>query len=267
MRGRISATAALCERDFKLWKSYRMRWVTTVFTAVAGVTLFYYVSRLVNAPEVGDADDYFGFVVVGTAILQMLTSTLTGPIGTLRSELMTGNFERLVVSPFGPVGSIVSMTIFPMLLGLAVSVITLVFAALAFGLDLSGPEALLAIPVSILGALAFAPFGLLMAALALLFKGTNAGATFVVTGLSLVAGLYFPVSLLPDWIRWVSDVQPFTPAADLLRDLLLDTPADVSVAGSLVTLIAFAIVMLPVATLVLRAAVAKSRRDGTITEY
>ena len=183
MRGTAAAVAALCERDFRLWASYRMRWVTTVFAAVTGVVLFYYVSRLVNAPEVGSADDYFGFVVVGTVILQILTSTLTGPLGTLRSELLTGTFERLVVSPFGPVGSIVSMTIFPMLLGFAVAVITLVFAAAAFGLDLAWPSALLAIPVAFLGALAFAPFGLLMAALALTFKGTNAGATFVVTGL------------------------------------------------------------------------------------
>ena len=40
-------------------------------------------------------------------------------------------------------------------------------------------------------------------------------------GITLIAGFYFPVSLLPGWIQWASDVQPFTPAVDLLRHLLI----------------------------------------------
>ena len=56
-----------------------------------------------------------------------------------------------------------------------------------------------------------------MAAAVVVFKQTNAGATFIVTGVTLLAGVYFPVALLPGWIEWASDVQPFTPALDLLR--------------------------------------------------
>ena len=65
MNAAIRAAAAVCVRDFRIWSSYRMRFVSTLFAAVFGVTLFYYVSRLVNSPDVGSADDYFGYVVVG----------------------------------------------------------------------------------------------------------------------------------------------------------------------------------------------------------
>ncbi len=41
---------------------------------------------------------------------------------------------------------------------------------------------------------------------------------------SLVAGLYFPVALLPQWIRWASDVQPLAPATELLRWALVGQP-------------------------------------------
>jgi len=54
-------------------------------------------------------------------------------------------------------------------------------------------------------------------ALGLLVKQTVMGASFIVSAISLVAGLYFPISLLPGYLRWASDVQPFTPAVDLLR--------------------------------------------------
>ena len=106
-----------------------------------------------------------------------------------------------------------------------------------------------------------------MAGVTLTFKRASAGAAFIVAGLSLVAGIYFPPSLLPDWIEWLSDVQPFTPAAELLRHLLLGTSMSGSVAVSLLTLVGFAVVMLPVAGLILNASIKHSRRNGTITEY
>ena len=267
MTAAIRATAAVCARDFRIWSSYRMRFVTTAFTAVFGVTLFYYISRLVNAPEVGSADDYFGYVVVGTATLEVLTATLTAPVGTLRSELVVGTFERMVVSAFGPVASIVSLIVFPLLLGMTIGAVTIATATVGFGLDLEWATVPLAFPAALLGALSFAPFGLLMAAAVLVFKQTNAGAAFVISGFALVSGFYFPVSLLPDWIQWASDVQPFTPAVELMRHLLIGTPMSDSPALAVAKLVGFAAVLLPAATAVLRASVRRSRRNGTITEY
>ena len=115
--------------------------------------------------------------------------------------------------------------------------------------------------------MSFAPFGLAMASAVVLVKQTNAGAAFVITGISLLAGVYFPVELLPSWIRWASDVQPFTPAVDMLRNLLVGTPLRDSAAVALVKLAGFALITTPLALLLLRAAVRRSRRLGTIIEY
>jgi ABC-2 type transport system permease protein len=118
-----------------------------------------------------------------------------------------------------------------------------------------------------LGALAFAPFGLFMAAALVIFKQTRAGATFVVTMLTVVSGVYFPVLLLPSWIRWLSDVQPFTPAVDLLRNVLVGTPLRESELLNFVKLLAFPAVMLPLSILIMNAAVELARRQGTVIEY
>jgi ABC-2 type transport system permease protein len=267
MTAALAAASAIFTRDWKVFSSYRTRLVSTFISTIVGVTVFYYVSRLVSGATFKTSDDYFGYVVVGMVILEVLTSTLTAPIATLRAELMTGTFERMVVSPFGPVASITSMILFPLTLGLAIGVATLGVAAALYGLDLHWSTAWLAIPLAGLGALAFAPFGLMLAGAVVTFKQTNAGAAFIVTAMSLVAGLYFPVSLLPDWIEWASNVQPFTPAVDLLRHVLVDTPMRGSTGVALLKLIGFAAVMIPLAMLVLHAAVNRSRRKGTITEY
>ena len=262
-----AAAGAVFRRDLALFTSYRMRLVTTLFSTIVTLTLFYYVSRLVNSSRVGPPDDYYAFVVVGIVVFALLTSTLSLPIATLRSELLAGTFERMVLSPFGPVRCIMSLLLFPLALALTTSLVALAYASLAFGLDLRWPEALAGLPLGVLAAIAFAPFGLLMTAAVVLFKQTNAGATFVVTGVTLLAGVYFPVSLLPDWIRWASSVQPFTPGVDLLRNALVGTPLPDSAALDVAKLVAFPAVMLPLSIWVLGRAVRHSRRRGTIIEY
>ena len=262
-----SAAGAICKRDVLIFFSYRTRFFTTFFTTAVSVTLFYYVSRLVSSTKIGGADEYYAFVVVGIVIFTILTSTLLTPVATLRAELQVGTFERMVLSAFGPIRSIFSLLLFPLLLALVIALLTLVYAGVAFGLDVRWETAALALPVGLLGAVAFAPFGLALTAAVVLFKQTNAGATFVMTGVTLLAGIYFPVSLLPDWIEWASEVQPFTPAVDLLRNVLVGTPLTESLGLSLAKLFGFTAVLLPVSLLILKAALARSRSKGTIIEY
>jgi len=261
-----TAAGAIFKRDLLLFASYRARLFTTFFTMAVSLTLFYYVSRLVTSKQVGSPDQYYAFVVVGLIIFGVLTSTLSTPVATLRAELQAGTFERMVLSPFGPVRAIASLLLFPLALALVVGVGSLLYAAIVFGLELRWATVPLAVPAAALGALAFAPFGLVMAALVVLFKQTNAGATLVITGVTLLAGVYFPVALLPNWIEWTSQVQPFTPAVDLLRNLLVGTHLPDPAWVELLKLVGFTAAMLPLSLLCLRAAVARARRQGTIIE-
>lgn len=262
----LTAAGGIFKRDLLLFLSYRTRPFSLLFSTAVSLTLFYYLSRLVRSPAVGSPDDYYGFVVVGLIIFGVLTSTLSTPVATLRAELQAGTFERMVLSPFGAVRSIASLLIFPVTQALVLGTLSLAFASAVFGLGLRWPDALLAPPVALLGALAFAPFGLAMAAAVVLVKQTNAGATLIVTGVTLLAGVYFPISLLPGWIRWASDVQPFTPAVDLLRHLLVGTTLRDSPGVELAKLVGFTLVTVPLSLLLLRAAVERSRRRGTIIE-
>ncbi len=263
----VRAALAIFRRDLAIFTSYPFSWVTPILTGIFTVTLFHYISRLVRADSVGSPDDYFAFVVVGLVILGILTSTLGTPQATLRQELVAGTFERMVLSPMGPVGGVMAMLIFPFVYALVLGLLMLAFAAAVFGLPIEWPTLPLGIAGASLGALAFAPFGLLLAAMVLVFKRATAGATFVIAGISLVAGIYFPVTLLPDSVEWTSEVQPFTPAVDLLRHLFVGAELKDSAWLDVGKLVGFTLVLLPAAAWVLAQAVELSRRRGTIIEY
>ena len=264
-RAYAAAAAGIVGRDFTIFFSYRWRFLTTVLTSFFSLVLFYYISRLVTV-GMFSPDEYFAFAVIGLVIMEVVGSTLS-LLMNVRAELLSGTMERLVLSPFGAAASVVSMTIFPFLLAVAHAVVTLAVAAVVFGLRIEWSTAPLALPVALLGALAFAPFALLLAASVLTFKQAAVGAGFVLTGISLIGGFFFPVELLPDWIEWTSEVQPFTPALESLRYLLVGRPMEDPFWAALLKVVLFALVLLPIAVWILRTSIRFAQRRGTIIEY
>jgi ABC-2 type transport system permease protein len=265
LRANLSAAGAVLQRDVMIFVTYRARTVSQVASVIFSVTLFYYVSRLVEVQTFPEPGQYFAFVVVGLVIAQVLQSTL-GVALQLRSELVAGTFERIIMSPFGVVGGVLSMMIFPFLMAAFLATVMLIFAVTVFDMPLEGGTAILALPVGFLGTLSFAGFGLLFAAMTLVLKQAT-GIAWIVAGISLIGGLYFPVELLPGWISWLSEVQPFTPAVDLMRHLLSGQELREPAGESLLKLVGFAVVVLPLSMAALGAAARLSRRRGTIIEY
>jgi ABC-2 type transport system permease protein len=260
------AFLAVLRRDMHVYLSYRTRLVSQILTALFSLTLFFYVSRLVHVSGFDSHGAYFGFVVVGISLISVLYSSFSIP-ELVRQELIAGTFDRLLLSPFGAVRSVIAMSLFPMAFSFVIATVTLMLGCVIFGLQLDWSTAPVAIPVMFLVLLAFLPFGILFASLTIVIKQGNVGTSWVIALLSIVGGLYFPVSLLPGWLQTMSKLQPFTAATDLLRHLLVNSALGESPQTSLLKLIGFAAVLLPGSIVLLTRAIRFGQRRGTIIEY
>ena len=261
----VGAVTATIKRDTLIFLSYRFRVVSQILTMLFTLTIFYYVAKLVRPGAIGPHGQYFSFVVVGIVTTAVLTSALNSA-QIVRMELMAGNFERVLISPLGPVWGVVAVAAFPICYATVFAGAMLGLAAAVFGVPVHTANILPALGVAALGASALAWIGLLFVAGLLAYKSAM-GATWVIAGLSLLGGAYFPLRLFPGWIRWTSEVQPFTPAVDLLRHLLIGTRPLEPVWLELVKLVGFNVVLMPASVAVLWLAVDLSRRRGTIMEY
>jgi ABC-2 type transport system permease protein len=260
------AFLAVMRRDLHVYLSYRTRLVSQVLTALFSLTLFYYVSRLVHVNGFNSHKAYFGFVVVGIALISVLYSSFSIP-ELVRQELIAGTFDRLLLSPFGAIRSVIAMSLFPMVFSFLIATLTLMLGCVIFGLQLHWATVPLAVPVMLLVLLAFLPFGVLFAALTVVVKQGNVGTSWVIALLSIIGGLYFPVSLLPHWLQTAAKLQPFTAATDLLRHLLVNSSLGESPQTALLKLAGFAAVLLPISIIVLGRAIRLGQRRGTIIEY
>jgi ABC-2 type transport system permease protein len=261
----LRAGLAIFRRDLQIFLSYRALAFSLLFSSVFSVALFYYLSRLLRVSEFNSPQAYFAFVVVGLVISAVLQSTLALAT-SLRSELVAGTFERVLLSPFGAVRGALSMMIFPLVQSIVIACWTLLLATIVFGLDLHWQTLPLALPVAILAALSFSAIALLVAAGVIVFKQVP-GIAMMIACVTLVSGLYFPTTLLPDWIGWTAQVQPFTPAVELLRNLLAGLPMADPAWVYLVKLIGFLCILMPIGAWALARGIALSQRRGTIIEY
>jgi ABC-2 type transport system permease protein len=266
MRQWLDAMAAIMRRDAILFVSYRTQMVGQVLGPFVTIVTFYYISHLLEIRTFHSPDGYFGYVIVGLAIVEILTLSLAIMPMSTRQELVSGTIERFLVSAHGPVNGILGTMLFPLCNSLASGVLTIALATVIFGLPLAS-TALLAIPVALLGVIAFMPFALLLVAVVIAFKQIAGASQFIVSGIAIVGGLYFPIALLPGWIRWASEVQPFTPTTELMRHLLVNTPLAHPASVELLKLLGFSSVLLPVGFIVLRASIRHGQRTGTVAEY
>src|SRR6201999_1660290 len=130
---------------------------------------------------------YFSFVVIGIALVSVMYSCFLVP-ELVRQELVAGTFDRLLLSPFGAVRSVIAMTLFPLVLSFALAATTIGLGCAIFGLSLHWSTVPAAIPVMCLALLAFLPFGLLFAALAIVVKQGTIGTSWVIAAMALTGG-------------------------------------------------------------------------------
>ena len=119
-----AAAAGIFRRDMTVYLSYRWRLGAQYVGVLFSLAVFFYISRLVRVPAFPTPQAYFAYAAVGVIILQVLQATLDIPVA-VRQELVAGTFERMAVSPFGPVASILSLFLFPIVSAVLTMLVTL----------------------------------------------------------------------------------------------------------------------------------------------
>jgi ABC-2 type transport system permease protein len=98
----------------------------------------------------------------------------------------------------------------------------------------------------LLGSFSFVGIGMMAAILPLLYVERGAQMTFVVQScLLLVSGVYYPVSVLPEWMQALSKLSPATYVLDGVRAGLLDGTPLTALVHDIVPLIVMGIVLIP----------------------
>jgi ABC-2 type transport system permease protein len=208
-----------------------------------------------------------GFVFVGYAMYQWLSSLLWGSGTALRQEQIRGSLEAVFVTPasrlvplFGPgVGTLIPMSATFVIMGVALW--------LLFGVVPPFGAVVQAAVVVIAGVPALYAIGTLFAASVLRFGEVGPVVQLIRGMFVLACGITFPVAMLPQWAQVWAWLMPPTYIVDDIRRILLRGANLVDVGPHIAIVLTIAALIALLAVFVFHALETSARRSGMLGRY
>ena len=264
------AALALTRASWRTAKSYRVSFALSFVSLLVTIVPVYFVANALQpfmASRIAEEGrEYFGFVLLGTVVLTLISPALSSFSSAVSGGLSSGFFEALLVTPTSLPALFAGQTGYAFVWAFA-RVVLLMIAGALLGVDvhwLRLPEALLILLAVVA---AYAGVGLVAAALVVSFRTNASAPQAVLVASTLLGGVYFPTSVLPAAVAPIAEWLPLTPGLRALRQtLLLGYPLS-SVAGDLVQLMALTLASVVVGVVAVRWAFAYARRAGSLSQY
>jgi len=271
----VSATSNLRKlsaffwRDFAIARGYRGALVLEVLEALFGVATYYYLSRFVESPELAQAlpagNNYFTFALVGFAFFDYLNVSIDAFDASLNEAQQNRTLEALLVTQTPLPLILAGSAIYPFVTLALRTCVYLAWAVLLFGFAPRSANWLGAAAVLLASILAFAGLGILSASYQILFKRGNP-AKWIVLGISgFLGGMMYPITVLPKPLQVLAHLIPVTYSLEGMRAALLDGAGWSRIGPSVLALLAFSAILLPLSFGIFGWALHRTKITGTLT--
>jgi ABC-2 type transport system permease protein len=266
LRAELVGLAGVVERNAYLVRRY-VWWELAFFVwTVANTLTIVFIAEGVEATGGQiDVEQLTIVLLIGAVIwayLGMIFEILTETVAWERWE---GTIEYTFMAPLSRPVHLTGMGFFAIGYGLLQSV--LLFVVVAFFFDLSMPDAnfTAALAVLAVASVSFVGIGMMTSVLPLISpeKGTQLG--FIAQGILLVvSGVYYPVSVLPEWMQWLATISPATYALEGTRRAILEGADIAALWSELWPLLVIGATSIPLGLWVFRLGEVHAKRHGKL---
>jgi ABC-2 type transport system permease protein len=267
----LSVALSFLKRDISVSISYRLSFLLQFGGIFFSVATFFFLSQLFSDRLVSQLEayggDYFSFVLVGIAFTGYMGLSLSSFAGSIREGQMTGTLEIMLLSPTRLSVILLSSSLWPYLLTTINVLVYFLVGIFVFGVRLSQANYLTAIIVLLLSIASFSGIGVLSAAFILWTKRGDPISWIFGSLSSLLAGVYYPITVLPDWLQPVSKFVPMTYALDAMRLAMLKGYSLFEVRNDVFALLGFSLILTPLAFLAFRIALKRAKMEGSLTQF
>lgn len=183
-------------------------WVQTLIPPVITMSLYFVIFGALIGSRIGQMDgfDYMSFVVPGLIMMSVITNSYANVVSSFYSAKFQSFVEELLVSPTPNyiilLGYVLGGVTRGLLIGLIVSVVSLFFT------DLHIHHLGVTVAIVFLTSVLFSLAGFINAVFANSFDDISIVPTFVLTPLTYLGGVFYSISLLPEFWQGVSLFNP-----------------------------------------------------------
>lgn len=213
-------------------------WVQTLIPPAITMALYFVIFGTLIGSRIGQMSgfDYMSFVVPGLIMMSVISNSYSNVVSSFYSAKFTRSVEELLVSPTPNyiilAGYIGGGSIRGLAVGAIVTLLSLFFT------DLQVQEPVVTVAVIFLSSLLFSTAGFINAVYANSFDDISIIPTFVLTPLTYLGGVFYSISMLPEFWQGVSKLNPILYMVNVFRYGILGV-SDVAIFGAFVGIITF----------------------------
>ncbi|HEY5603662.1 MAG TPA: ABC transporter permease [Gammaproteobacteria bacterium] len=217
-------------------------WIQTILPAMITTALYFVIFGNLIGSQIDDMDGhrYIDYIIPGLILMSVITNSYANVVSSFYSAKFQRNIEEMLVSPVPNyvilLGFIAGGVARGISCGIAVSVVAMFFSHT--GVANIG----VVISIALLTSILFSLGGFINAVFAKSFDDISVVPTFVLTPLTYLGGIFYTISLLPEFWQKVSLVNPILYMVNAFRYGVLGT-SDISIVTSYIIVAVFIVAL------------------------
>jgi ABC-2 type transport system permease protein len=255
----LRGSYAFFERNFNLVKRYwgwEFGFLVYAVAAALSVTLI--------GKDQGDTALIL-FLVIGAVFWNYLSVVFSFIAETITWERWEGTLEYTMMAPVRRITHLMGSTLFALVYGFIHTAVVLAVLIMFFGIDLSNANWTTAAVFMLIGSLSIVGIGMMAAILPLLYVERGDQMVFVLNSLLLLfSGVYFSITVLPEWMQTVAQFVPGTYILDGIRQGLMEGVPVTELLHDVWPLLVMAVVLIPAGAYAFSLAERYAKRTGKL---
>ncbi len=266
LRHELIGLGGVVERNWYLIKRYawwELAWF--VWTAANTLSIVFIAKGAEAAGAQIDVNRLTTVLLIGAVIWAYLGIIFLILTETVAWERWEGTIEYTFMAPLSRPTHLLGMGLFAVVYGVIRALFLFGVVAAFFGLHMPNANFGTALVLLVIASISFLGIGMMTAVLPLISpeKGTQLG--YITQGVMLVvSGVYYPVSVLPQWMQWLSTISPATYALRGIRAAVLEGAGLGNVWGEVWPLLVIGAVSIPLGLWVFHRGEVYAKRHGKL---
>lgn len=198
-------------------------------------------SVILNVPNIYGNLEYLDFLTPGIIALTVFMGSVATTGSAIAGEKEDGTLVRMLMTPVSKRSVILGKTIYQLILQLARAVVLIFAAYLLVGFHMNGSWLIIAL-VLVIFTLGGVGMGIVMSSRVEDMESFFQLNMLVTMPSMFVTGVFFPLSSVPNWMRYIAYCLPLTYAIDAMRAIMIKGQGLNAISTDLIILSLFAIV-------------------------
>jgi ABC-2 type transport system permease protein len=262
-RNQLVGLFGIVERNVYLTKRYFLWDLAFMVWTIANTLTIVFIARAIPGITPAEENTAATALLVGATIWAFLGIIFEFMTETVAWERWEGTIEYTFMAPLSRLVHLFGQGAYAVLYGLIRA--TILFFAVAAFIGIHAPQANYgaALGLLALASLSFIGVGIMTSVLPLISPEKGAQLGFVCQGIMLVvSGVYYPVSVMPEWMQWISKISPATYALRGCRNSIIHGTG--MVWADVWPLLIIAVLATPIGLAVFRVGERHAKRHGKL---